>query len=148
MKASSLIFGGHDLHGFFNNLAFAILRVFAGAAMALAHGWGKFPVSDGMVEGVGRIGLPLPIVFAWAASLAELLGGALVALGLATRPAALFVTITMGVAAFMVHGSDPFGRKEMALLYGAIFLVFTVVGAGRLSLDAVISGRASASKHA
>ena len=49
--------------------------------------------------------------------------------------------ITMVVAAFVVHGADPFGKKELALLYGAGALTLMLTGAGRLSIDALVGWR-------
>lgn len=112
------------------------LRVFAGLSMALAHGLGKLPPSDQFIQGVTGLGFPLPVVFAWLASFAEVGGGILLAAGLITRPAAFFVAFTMAVAAFHVHADDPFQRKEMALLYFFIALYYVLAGAGRYSLDA------------
>lgn len=106
--------------------------------MAFAHGIKKLPPSEGFINGVDAMGFPLPIVFAWVAALSEFFGASLVALGLATRPAALFVTCTMSVAAFIRHGADEFQKQEMSLLYGAVFLLFTILGAGRLSIDSLI----------
>jgi putative oxidoreductase len=139
MQKPSLIFGHVDLPGIPANLGLAILRVLAGASMAFAHGWGKVPPPPGFVDMVEKMGFPVAIAFAWAAAFAEFGGGLLVAIGLATRPAALLVTMNMGVAAFIFHASDPFaGPRELALLFGAVFLLFTLLGAGRLSVDAMI----------
>jgi len=41
----------------------------------------------------------------------------------------------MAVAAFIVHGDDPFGTKEKALLYLAFFIVIALVGPGKFSID-------------
>ena len=120
------------------DLGAAVLRVFVGLSLALAHGWGKMPPSDKFIEGVGDMGFPLPTVFAWSASLSELVGGVLLALGLLTWPAAFFVFVTMAVAAFVVHGNDPFQTRELALLYGAVALMFLFTGAGRFSVDRLI----------
>lgn len=49
--------------------------------------------------------------------------------------------VTMVVAAFVVHGADPFGKKELALLYGAGALTLMLTGAGRLSIDALVARR-------
>jgi putative oxidoreductase len=112
-----------------------ILRVFAGLTMALAHGMGKFPMSDMMVDGVRALGFPMPEVFAYAAALAELVGGLLIAVGLLTRPAAIGLAFTMAVAAFGAHAADPFQVKEMAFLYLFVSLFFAFYGPGRLSVD-------------
>lgn len=60
-------------------------------------------------------------------------------IGLATRPAALTLMFTMLVAAFGAHASDPFAKKEMALLYFFIFTVFFAQGGGKYSVDSKIN---------
>lgn len=120
------------------DLGLLIFRVFIGLSMALAHGLGKIPPSEQLIEGVGAMGFPLPVVFAWSASLAELVGGLLIALGLFTRPAALFLGFTMAVAAFGAHGADPFQKQELSLLYLASCALFIFSGAGSLSLDKIL----------
>jgi len=85
------------------------LRVLMGLGIA-SHGYQK--IFGGYVaklaEGVAQMGFPVPILFAWAAALSEFAGGLLVALGLGTRIAALFVFFTMSVAVFLHHASVPF----------------------------------------
>ncbi|MEL6672891.1 MAG: DoxX family protein [Bacteroidota bacterium] len=124
-----------------SNIGLLILRVFTGLSMALAHGWGKLMNPGGITEGVTNMGFPMPGVFAWAAIISEFFGGILIAMGLLTRPASLFLTITMVVAAFIRHADDPFSRKEKALLYAAICLFLVMKGAGTYSLDQAISRR-------
>lgn len=84
------------------------------------------------------MGFPLPGLFAWAAALSEFLGGILVALGLATRPAAFFVFATMAVAAFIRHAPDPFRVKELALAYWTMAGTLILMGGGPWSLDALL----------
>lgn len=113
-----------------------VLRVFAGLGMAY-HGYGK--VFGGnmaqMAEGVGKLGFPMPLVFAWAAALAEFVGGLFWVLGLGTRVAAFFILSTMVVAFFMVHAADPFQVKELAAAYGVIAAALLLTGGGSLSID-------------
>jgi putative oxidoreductase len=45
----------------------------------------------------------------------------------------------MLVAAFIAHGSDPFGKKELALLYLVIFIFLLFTGSGKYSVDYLIS---------
>ena len=42
----------------------------------------------------------------------------------------------MLVAAFIIHGADPLGDKEHALLFGVGYLVIMILGPGRISIDA------------
>ena len=106
--------------------------------MAFAHGVGKIPPSEGFTKGIADMGFPVPNWFAWAAGLSEFGGGILIALGLMTRPASFFLGVTMFVAAFIRHAADPFMRKEKALLFLSVAVFFTLVGAGRYSLDRII----------
>lgn len=112
------------------------LRVFVGFGIAY-HGYGKIfgDKMDMFAEGVGAMGFPFPVFFAWLAALSEFAGGFLVVIGLRIRWAALFIFLTMSVAAFIRHASDPFSVKELALAYwtAAGCLIFT--GAGRYSID-------------
>jgi putative oxidoreductase len=131
-----LSIGGTAESTWLAEVASLVLRVFTGLALALAHGLGKLPPPEPFVQGVAEMGFPLPGFFAWSAGLSEFAGGLLLALGLATRPASLFIVFTMAVAAFVAHADDPFLGKERALLFLVIALMFMLKGAGRLSVDA------------
>ncbi len=114
-----------------------LFRAFIGLSMALAHGIGKIPPPSQLVDGLAGMGFPLPVVFAWLAGGSEFLGGLLIAVGLFTRPAALFLGVTMAVAAFVAHASDPFAQKEMALLYFFACVLLLLQGGGKFSLDRI-----------
>lgn len=120
----------------------AALRVGAGLMMAFGHGLGKIPPPAGFVDLVGGVGLPVPVLFAWLAALAESAGGLLLAAGLATRPAAAAILVTMLIAAFGAHLAvgDPLFASggpsaEKAVLYALVALAFVTAGSGRLSGD-------------
>ena len=59
----------------------------------------------------------------------------LMLIGLKSRAAAVFSAFTMAVAAFVVHGNDPIGKKELALLYMFGFIAIALMGPGSLSID-------------
>jgi len=67
--------------------------------------------------------------------LAEVFAPLFVIMGFKTRWASLFPIIAMAVAAFIVHGDDPFRKMEMALLYLFGFLLLFLTGPGKYSLD-------------
>ena len=118
------------------------LRLFTGLGIA-THGYGKVfgGHMDKMVEGVAAMGFPAPGFFAWAAALSEFAGGILLALGLFTCPAALFIFITMAVAVFIKHGGDPLKVKELALAYLVASGAIKLLGPGKFSLDNIIKFR-------
>lgn len=129
------LFGGAELKSGAANFGLLIVRGFAGASLCLAHGIGKLPVSDKLIDGVSEMGFPMPLFFAWFAALAESLGAAMMAVGLMTRWAAFAVACTMGSAAFVAHGDDPFQKAEMAFLYLSISLAVMFIGGGKFSID-------------
>lgn len=120
------------------DLGLLFFRLAIGLSMALTHGLGKLPPSAQLVDGVTAMGFPLPVVFAWCAAMSEFLGGLLIAGGLFTRHASVFLGFTMSIAFFIVHGADPFGKKEMAFLYLAACVLLFFQGAGRFSLDRIL----------
>jgi putative oxidoreductase len=127
-----------------HELGLALVRLGFGVSLALAHGLPKLTNAGGFVGHLAQSGFPAATFFGWAAILSELVGGLLLAFGLLTRPAAAFVLVTLAVAAFHVHASDPFGKKELALAYVLVALAALVAGPGRFSLDAALASRRSA----
>ena len=123
------------------DLGLLVLRLGFGLTLAFGHGFGKLTNPGKFLGSVTRHGFPLPEVMAPIAMLSEFVGGILIALGLATRPAAVFVIATMLGAAFVAHGGDPFSKKESALVYALAALVILVAGPGRYSLDARLEKR-------
>jgi putative oxidoreductase len=108
-----------------------------GLTLALAHGWRFLPPTSATVEQVGRLGFPAPAFFAWTAGLVDLAGGLLLAAGLATRPAALAIALTLGAACL---AQDDGRAKELGSLYLATSVYFLIAGAGWFSLDAFLRG--------
>lgn len=131
-----ILFGGETGLSTVANAGLALLRIFTGVALAASHGLGKLPPSEQFIGGVSNLGFPTPVFFAWAASLAEFLGGTFLALGLFTRISSFFVACVMLTAVFGTHINDPFQRKELAFLYLFIALCFLLKGAGDWSIDA------------
>lgn len=120
------------------NLALLLLRLAAGVFM-LTHGMGKFTklFGDEPISFADPIGIGEPASLALAV-FAEVLCSILLIFGIATRFAAIPLLITMSVAAFIVHASDEFGRKELSLLYGVVYLSLALAGAGKFSVDYLI----------
>lgn len=120
-----------------------VLRLMAGLGLAFAHGINKLPPSEPFIGGVEAMGLPAPVFFAWAAGIAEFVGGLCLAVGLLTRPASLLILLTMAVAFFVQHAPDAFTTKEKAFLFGGITLLYLLAGAGRFSVDAIFRNQVS-----
>jgi putative oxidoreductase len=85
------------------------------------------------------------------ASVIEVVVGAIVLVGLATRPAAVLCSGVMAFAYFTVHvplGLFPIENMgEEAALYSWIFLLIAVFGPGRLAVDALLRRRRAADKR-
>ncbi|GAB5548139.1 MAG: DoxX family protein [Sandaracinaceae bacterium] len=113
-----------------------VLRVTIGSMMLLGHGLPKL-----MTFGEKLHRFPDPIGVGSEVSLtlavfAEVVCAGLIAVGFATRLATIPLLVTMLVAALVIHGDDPWARKEFALLYAVPALTLLLTGPGKLSVDA------------
>ena len=117
-----------------------VLRVAIGIFM-LTHGIPKLQkLMAGNVKfadpfGIGATPSLLLAVFA------EFVCSVLLILGLATRLAVIPLIVTMLVVILHVHTADPFGKKELPLMYLLAFLGFFILGAGKYSVDYLIGGK-------
>ncbi len=116
----------------FSKYSYAVLRIVAGL-LFLFHGSQKllgFP-------GSAPDGIP-PVILYVAGSI-ELIGGALVMIGLFTRWAAFFCSGLMAAAYWMAHGSKALfpieNHGELAILFCFIFLLISAQGPGIWSAD-------------
>ena len=121
--------------------AHGLLRIVSGLIF-LAHGTQKFlsfPAGD-----MAGSGLAFANPGAYAGVI-ELVAGALIALGLFTRPAAFLASGTMAVAYWMAHAPQnvfPVNNGgDAAILYCFVFLFFAAAGPGAWSLDGMRAGR-------
>jgi putative oxidoreductase len=111
----------------------SVLRIMSGLIF-LAHGTQKilnFPPAQRAVDLTSMSGI---------AGFIELIGGALIVLGLFTRPAAFLCSGTMAVAYFYAHAPRSFypilNNGDAAILYCFVFLYIFFAGAGPWSVDA------------
>jgi putative oxidoreductase len=123
------------------NVWLLIFRVAAGSFM-LTHGIPKFLrlIEGGEITFMDPFGLGQAVTFILVV-FAEFLCSVLVILGLGTRLATIPLIITMSFAAFHAHAADPFGKKEMALLYLIIFITILVLGGGRFEAGRLLRGK-------
>jgi putative oxidoreductase len=118
------------------SFAMLLLRVWVGAMMAFSHGWGKFM---GYAERSASFSDPLGVGSATSLALAifaELFCSIALALGLFTRAVAIPIMFTMLTVITIVHANDPWGKKELPLMFLAPLIVIVIVGPGKYSLDA------------
>lgn len=117
------------------DLALLGIRIGAGAMM-LTHGIpkiGRF-FGEGPVKFADPFGLG-PEISLGMAIFAEVICAVLVMIGFKTRLATIPLILTMLTAAFYAHLNDPFGKKELPLLYVCVFLGILAFGAGKFAVD-------------
>ncbi len=115
----------------------AMLRIVAALTFMMAGSMKLFsfpagiPPDGGTVKLMSQLGL---------GAILEVFGGALIALGLFTRPVAFILAGEMAVAYFQFHAPQGFwpvmNGGIAAVLYCFVWLYFSAAGAGPWSLDA------------
>jgi putative oxidoreductase len=131
-------------------LAFALLVVRLAIGICfVVHGLGKLGLvgtgnMQGFVDWLRSLGVPYAHIQARVAMLVELVGGALLAAGLFTRPVAIVLIVNMAVAGMLGHRgagylitNDPPGA-EYTINLAVICFMFLLLGPGLISLDAVL----------
>jgi putative oxidoreductase len=112
----------------------SVLRIMTGL-LFLEHGTAKLL---GFPESEGQPPVDLSTLGGWSGIL-ELGGGALIVLGLFTRPVAFILSGMMAVAYFVVHAPNDFypinNGGDAAILYCFVFLYMVFAGGGAWSLD-------------
>jgi len=115
-------------------LLLGLLRIVAGL-LFLSHGLVKL---FGFPPGAQPGPQPLMTMFG-AGGVVELVAGALIALGLLTRPAAFVASGEMAVAYWMYHAPNGFypavNGGDAAILYCFFFLYLVAAGPGAFALD-------------
>ena len=118
-----------------NNIALLILRVVFAGSMLYCHGLSKL---NRLIEGDLSFANPIGIGEAPTLVLAvfsEFLAPLFILVGYKTKVFSFYPAATMFVAAFIVHLSDPFARKEKAILFLIGFIVIMMMGPGKYSID-------------
>lgn len=118
----------------------SLLRIVSGL-MFMQHGAQKifgFPApARGPFELMSQMGI---------GGVLELVGGALIVLGLFTRPVAFILSGMMAVAYFQFHAPSSLyplvNQGELAALYCWVFLYLAFAGPGPWSLDAILGRKA------
>ena len=123
----------------------ALLRLITGAVF-IAHGAQKLFVYgfDGVAGGFAQMGVPFPGIMGPLVGGIEFFGGLALVTGLLTRIAGVGLTAVMLGAMAFVHLPNGFflpNGYEFVLSLAGAALTLAITGAGRFSLDAVLSGR-------
>lgn len=139
--------------GFLTPNADLPIRIALGTVF-LFHGLQKFGLCgaegdiNGFAQFIGSLGFPFPLVNAYMAAIAEVLGGFLVLIGFQTRLGALLLVPPMVVAIFGVHLANGFSLEKhgyeyaLTLLLSALTLAF--MGPGCLSVDKMLKKKSGA----
>jgi putative oxidoreductase len=116
----------------------SILRIVA-ALLLLQHGLSKFFGFPQPWPAGG--GAPAMFTLYWYAGIIELVGGALLLVGLLTRPMAFILSGHLAFAYFIGHFPRNFYPQtnggELAVLYCFVFLYLAFAGGGVWSIDAM-----------
>ncbi len=117
------------------DIGLLILRVSIASLMLFGHGFEKLV---GFSE--KAMHFPDPLGFGSVTSLgltvfAEFFCSIAILFGFFTRYATVPLIITMLVAVFVIHGDDPWGKKEFATLYLVPYIALLIAGSGRYSVD-------------
>ncbi|MCA9541815.1 MAG: DoxX family protein [Myxococcales bacterium] len=128
---------GPGNHNGVTSFGLLLLRLSMAGMLIYGHGWAKL-----MAFGEKADSFPDPLGIGSTLSMASAIGAevfaaALVALGFMTRLSAVPLVFTFIVIVFVVHGDDPFGKREMGLAYLVPFAALIFTGAGRFSLDGI-----------
>jgi len=136
-------------------ISWLLLRVTAGLFLTV-HGLFKLVTIDGsemafqlpwqnvgFIKFVESLGFFAPVFFATMATLTEIFGGLLLALGLFTRLSCAFNIFLMAIITFAVHWDRGFfareGGWEYPMMWLLVFFLFLCHGGGKYSLDSKLS---------
>ena len=125
------------------DLGLAILRVVLGVIF-IAHGAPSvFGGMEGSAAFLDSLGIPLPLLVAWAVRLLEFLGGICLLAGFLVTPVALLLMVEMMAGLVLVHAARGFyvvgaqanGGIEFNLLLLASLLMLVFGGPGLAAID-------------
>lgn len=125
------------------DIGLLLLRLWAGGVMAIAHGIPKIERLGGdPIQFADPLGIG-PTLSLICTIMTELIGGALLALGLLTRAAAAALVFTFLVVVFIVKIDQGFSKMELGAAFLTMYVVVLFTGPGRYSLDALLLKRSA-----
>lgn len=114
------------------------VRIFFGLLL-MNHGvqkWGNYhELSATFPDPIG-LGSSISLILA---IFAELICSIGFILGLLYRLALIPMILMMATAFFIIHGSDAFAMKELALVYLFVFILMYITGPGKYSIDRILA---------
>jgi putative oxidoreductase len=121
--------------------AILFIRI-AVAALMLTHGIPKFQslMADGETQFPAVLGMSATLSLTLTV-FAEVFCSMLILFGLGTRLAVLPLLFTMLVAVLYIHAGEPFGKKELGLLYILPYTTLLLTGSGKYSIDYLLQHR-------
>jgi len=125
--------------GNYRNTGLLIIRVALGF-MFIMYGYPKITGGPEMWKGVGSAMGHIGITFGYTiwgflAAIVETLGGFLLIIGLAFRPAALFMAFVMFIAALHHYKGEGFMSAGHPIELLSVFIGLALVGPGKYSVD-------------
>lgn len=113
------------------------------AAVFIPSGWGKLHDLQKVTDFFTELGIPWPHANAVVVGLSELVCGALLLAGLASRLAALPLIVSMTIAILTAKRADIGGPVDLfavdELIYGVLAIAIAVLGAGAVSADSLVT---------
>ncbi|GGU24673.1 DoxX family protein [Nocardioides albus] len=135
--------GRNAYTGLFNDVVLLAARVVVGGIF-VAHGWQKYDQGfAGTEQFLGGLGVPEPAIAAQVATYVELVGGALLMLGLFAPIVGVLLAAQMAGAIWYAHRTTEVfvdqGGWELAAALGVAALVLGLVAPGRFTLDQLLT---------
>lgn len=123
------------------NAGLFVVRAVLGIVF-LGHGFDKVGDLTGTEQYFDSLGIPAPGLMAPVATFTEIIGGALLILGLLTPLVCVGLAVDMAIALISEHAPDGFfsynGGYEYVLVLGIVLLSLIATGPGAWSLDAAL----------
>lgn len=112
-----------------------LIRFVFGLSLAFSHGLPKLvSFADRANDFADPLGIG-PATTMFLVIFSELFCSMLVIVGALTRIAVFPVITVMLIACLMVHSGDPWGMKEPSVIFGIMFALIGLFGAGKISFD-------------
>lgn len=118
-----------------SDVALFILRIVVGISF-IYHGWPKLQNWKGTFQWLMKEKFPLPLISTIMLCLGEVFGGALIVLGILTRPLTILMSFIM-IVAFLYHLKKGDGYKmkaEVPLLLFFMLITLLIAGGGAWQL--------------